>query len=220
MKIFCVIPAYNEEKSIADVITRVKPFVSEIVVINDCSFDNTAKIAKANGAITISHPINRGQGAALQTGTNYALQHGADIIVHFDADNQFQAEEIEEVIAPIIKDEADAVLGSRFLTKKSNIPKFKKNIIMPLARTVNRLFFDIKLTDPQSGFRALNRKAAQMIKVEHDGMAHCSEIMHQLFAYKLRVKEVPITVVYHEFGQKFSGGIRIIKDMLIKKIIK
>lgn len=220
MKIFCVIPAYNEEKSIAEVIRRVKPFVSKIVVVNDCSFDNTAKIAKTSGAITISHPINRGQGAALQTGNDYALAHGADIIIHFDADNQFQAEEIEEVITPIIQGEADAVLGSRFLTKKSNLPKFKKNIIMPLARAINRLFFDIKLTDPQSGFRALNRKSANMIKIKNDGMAHCSEIMHQLFSYKLRVKEVPITVVYHEFGQKFSGGIRIMKDMMIKKIIK
>ncbi|MDD2353972.1 MAG: glycosyltransferase family 2 protein [Patescibacteria group bacterium] len=220
MKIFCIIPAYNEEKNIASVITRVKPFVDRIVVVNDCSVDKTAEIVRDCDATLISHPINRGQGAALQTGNEYALTQGADIIIHFDADNQFQAEEIPEVIAPLLANQADAVLGSRFLSKQSNLPAFKKNIIMPLARTVNRLFFNIKLSDPQSGFRALNRKAAQKIKIQQDGMAHCSEIMHQLFAHKLRVSEIPITVIYHEFGQKFSGGVRIVKDIIIKKIIK
>ncbi|MDI3496211.1 MAG: polyprenyl-phospho-N-acetylgalactosaminyl synthase [Patescibacteria group bacterium] len=220
MKIFCVIPAYNEEKSIAAVITRVKPFVDRIVVVNDCSSDNTAKIVQDYDVTLISHPLNRGQGAALQTGNEYALAQGADIIIHFDADNQFQAEEIPEVIAPLLANRADAVLGSRFLGKQSNLPALKKNLIMPLARTVNRLFFNIKLSDPQSGFRALNRHAAQTIKIQQDGMAHCSEIMHQLFTNKLRVSEVPITVVYHEFGQKFSGGFKIVKDIIIKKIIK
>ncbi len=220
MKIICVIPAYNEAQHITKVIERVRPFVQEIVVVNDCSHDQTAKLALAAGATVISHPINRGQGAALQTGNEYALKNAADIIVHFDADNQFQAEEIPEMIKPLTRGQAEAVLGSRFLEKKSKLPKFKKNIIMPLARLINRLFFNIKLSDPQSGFRALNRSAAAKIKIENDGMAHCSEIMHQLFAKKIKTVEVPITVIYHEFGQRFSGGIRIIKDTVIKRIIK
>jgi len=220
MKTICVIPAYNEEKSISEVIKRVRPYVSEIVVIDDCSQDNTAIIAKQVGATLISHPINRGQGAALQTGNEYALKNGADIIIHFDADNQFQAEEIPEIIKPIIDNQAEVVLGSRFLGKKSQLPKLKRYLIMPLARMINRIFFNIKLSDPQSGFRALNRATAQKIIIKNDGMAHCSEILHQLFKNKVKIQEVPITVVYHEFGQKLSGGIRIIKDLLIKKIIK
>ena len=220
MKKVCVIPAYNEAEHITEVISRVRPFVDEIVVVDDCSSDDTAQLAQAAGATVLKHPINRGQGAALQTGNDYALLKNADIIIHFDADNQFCAEEISDLILPITSGRAQVALGSRFLTKKSKLPASKKNIIMPLARLVNRLFFNIKLSDPQSGFRVLSKEAAQKIKIKNDGMAHCSEILHQLFKNKFKIEEVPITVVYHEFGQKFSGGFKIIKDLLIRKIIK
>jgi len=219
MKIFCVIPALNEEKNIKSVIEKVKDKVDKIVVVDDGSKDNTVNIAKNSQATTLKHIVNRGQGAALQTGNDYCLSENADIIVHFDADNQFLAEEILEVIKPIKENEADIVFGSRFLTKKSKIPFFKKRIIMPLARLIN-YFLNIKTSDPQSGFRAFNKKTAELIKIENDGMAHCSEILHKAFYYKLRVKEVPITVIYHEFGNNFSGGLRIIKDLLMGKIIK
>ncbi len=219
MKVFCVIPAYNEAKNIAQVVNSVRPFVDEIVVVDDYSQDNTVELTQKTDATVLKHIINRGQGAALQTGNNYALKKGADVIVHFDGDNQFKAEEIPEVISPILLGQAEAVLGSRFLEKKSDIPKIKKNIILPLARTINKVFFNIKLTDPQSGFRALSRKAAEKIDIKSDGMAHCSEILYQLFKNKIKIKEIPITVVYHEYGQKFSGGVRILKDLIIKKII-
>lgn len=220
MKKICVIPAYNEAEHISEVIRRVRPFVDEIVVIDDHSKDNTSILAHQAGATVLRHPINRGQGAALQTGNDYALLSGADIIIHFDADNQFQAEEIPELVQPIEAGQAEAVLGSRFMGKESNLPTLKRKVIMPLARLINRVFFNIKLTDPQSGFRVLSRQAAEKIRIKNDGMAHCSEILHQLFSKNIKVVEVPITVVYHEFGQKFSGGVRIIKDMAIKKIIK
>lgn len=219
MKVFCVIPAFNEEKNIGLVISQVKNLVDKVVVVNDGSKDNTKKIALESGASVLNHIVNRGQGAALETGNQFCLNNQADLIVHFDADNQFIAQEILEVIRPIKEDRADIVFGSRFLTKKSKMPGFKKYIIMPLARIIN-LFLGIKTSDPQSGFRAFNRKAAKLIKIENDGMAHCSEILYKAFYYKLRVKEVPITVIYHEFGNNFSGGLRIIKDLLIRKIIK
>lgn len=219
MKIVCVIPAYNEEKHISTVVLGVRPFVDEVIVIDDCSRDKTSVLAQQAGAQVLRHLINRGQGAALRTGTAIALEHGADIIIHFDADNQFQATEISEIIKPILEHRADAVLGSRFLSKKSDLPWSKKNIIHPLARLINRLFFDIRLSDPQSGFRALSRQTAQNLKIKSDGMAHCSEILYQLFKNKARVVEVPITVTYHEYGQKFSGGLKIIKDLLIQKLI-
>ncbi len=220
MKKICVIPAYNEARNIAEVINKVRPFVDEIVIVDDGSKDETVALAKATGVTVLQHPINRGQGAALQTGNDYALRNGADIIIHFDADNQFQAVEIPELVSPIENGLAEAVLGSRFLSKKSDLPPFKKNVIMPLARLINKLFFQINLSDPQSGFRVLSRGAAEKIKITNDGMAHCSEILQQLFKNKIKTIEVPITVVYHEFGQKFSGGVRIIKDMAIKKLIK
>lgn len=219
MKIACVIPAFNEEQHITKVINGVRPFVDQIIVVDDGSFDRTGQFAEAAGAIVLRHIINRDQGASLRTGTQFALDNGADIIIHFDADNQFQAAEIPEIIKPLLSQEADAVLGSRFLSKKSALPWTKKNIIMPLGRLVNRLFFNIHLSDPQSGFRALSRAAAEKLNIRNDGKAHCSEILYQLFKNQERVIEVPISVTYHRYGQKFSGGLRIIKDLLIQKII-
>lgn len=218
MKISCVIPAYNESKNIIKVIDKVLPLVDEIIIIDDCSLDNTYELAKTMNVIALRHPINRGQGAALQTGDEYALSHGADIIVHFDADDQFKAEEIKTLIAPIINGEADAVFGSRFLGS-ANFPYIKRAIIMPLARLVNR-FFGIKLSDPQSGFRALNRQTLEKIKIENRGMAHCSEILYKTYKTQARIVEVPITVTYHEFGQSFGGGFKIIKDLIIHNFIK
>jgi len=220
MKIFCVIPAYNEAKSIAKVVAKVKPLVNELIIVDDCSRDDTYVLAKATGVTVLHHIINRGQGAALQTGNAYALLHGADIIVHFDADDQFDANEIKDVVRPILTDEADIVFGSRFLEKESNMPWMKKNIIMPLARAINKIFFGINLTDPQSGFRAMKKEFAQNLIIENDGMAHCNEILIKAFQSQHRIKEVPITVHYHEFGQKFSGGFKIIKDLIYKQLIK
>ena len=220
MKIFCVIPAYNEAKSIIAVAAKVKPLVDELIIVDDHSADDTLMLAKSTAAITLHHIVNRGQGAALQTGNAYALAHGADIIVHFDADDQFDAYEIKDVVAPILADQADIVFGSRFLEKESNMPWAKKNIIMPLARAINKIFFGINLTDPQSGFRAMRREFANELIIENDGMAHCNEILIKAFQSRHRVMEVPITVRYHEFGQKFSGGFKIIKDLIYKQLIK
>ncbi len=220
MKITTVIPAYNEDEKIGAVIGKLKPYVDEIIVIDDSSNDNTYETARLAGAVVARHIINRGQGAALRTGTRLALDRGADIIIHFDADDQFQAEDIPEMLTPLRDNTADAVFGSRFLTKKSNLPKMKEYVIMPLARLVNRLLFKIKLSDPQSGFRALSRKSAEKLIIENDGMAHCTEIIHQLFKNGDRVVEAPITVIYHEFGQRLGGGFKIIKDIIIQKLIK
>jgi len=220
LKIACVIPAFNEEKNIVNVINGVKNFVDYIIVVNDKSKDKTAKLAKAAGAIVLNHPINRGQGAALQTGNDYALNLQADIIVHFDGDNQFIAKEIKDIVKPIIDNKADIVFGSRFLGKKANFPFLKKYFIYPLAQIFTRFILGIKLSDPQNGFRAMNKYAAEKIKIVNREMAHNSEIQSKAFSQKLRITEVPITVVYHHFGQKLSGGLKIIKDLLIYKLSK
>lgn len=220
MKITCIIPAWNEAKNITLVINNVRSHVDEIIVVDDCSRDETAALAAAAGATLLRHPINRGQGAALQTGNDYALKNGADIIVHFDADNQFSATEIKDMIAPIVSGQADIVFGSRFLGKEANFPSTKKYIIMPLARIFARLFLGVKLSDPQNGFRAMNRRAAESIRIVNREMAHASEIQVKAFQGGLKVAEVPITVTYHHFGQKLSGGFKVIKDLLIHKLIR
>ncbi|MCU0679051.1 MAG: glycosyltransferase family 2 protein [Planctomycetes bacterium] len=219
-KIFCVIPAYNENITIARVVSEVFSYVDRVVVVDDASTDDTGRRAKESGAIVLRHIVNRDQGAALMTGNIYALNQGADIIVHFDADGQFIASEIPELIQPLQNGGYDAVFGSRFLGKRSDLPFLKKHLFFPVARLINRLFFKVKTSDPQSGFRALSRSAAERIVIEQDGKAHCTEIMAKTSQYRLRFKEVPITVIYHDFGQKFSGGIRIIKDFFIKSLLK
>lgn len=226
MKIFCVIPAWNEEKNISQSILSVLDKVDFTVVVDDCSDDNTYSLAKKisqqaeaeNKLKVLRHPINLGQGAALQSGNEYALKNGADIIVHFDADGQFLSEEIKTLVEPILRGQADIVFGSRFLEIKSKMPKFKKNIIMPLAKVFNFIFFGIKTSDPQSGFRAMNKEVAEKIKIENNRMAHCTEILGKAHKYHFKIKEVPITVIYNDFGQKFSGSFRIIKDLFLKKI--
>jgi len=218
-KIIVVIPAHNEEKTIVEVINKVKPLVDEIVIVDDGSNDQTYQLAEQQGVTVLKHLINRGQGAALQTGNQYALKKGGEIIVHFDADGQFLAEEIREIVQPLKQGEAEVVFGSRFLEKKSEIPWFKKQIIIPLARLANKLIIGFSLTDPQSGFRALSRKATEIIQIENDGMAHCSEILYKVFKNNFKIKEVPITVIYHDFGQRFGGGIKIIKDLLLAKLM-
>ncbi len=218
-KIFCIIPAFNEQKNIAKVLAQVKPIVDEVVVVDDGSTDKTAQIANQAGVVVLRHLFNRGQGAALQTGNQYALSKGADIIVHFDADGQFLAQEIKDVVRPIKAGEAQIVFGSRFLEKKSDIPKFKKYILLPIARLVNYLLLGVRFSDPQSGFRAFSRQAAQKIKIENDGMAHCSEILAQALKSGYKIKEVPITVIYHHFGQRLGGGVRIVKDLILARLL-
>ena len=142
--IFCIIPAYNEEKNILKVVDACLKEIDKIVVVDDASTDKTVDILRNNISseklIILNHLTNRGQGAALQTGNEYALANKAQIIVHFDADGQFLAKEIKDIIKPIKEDGADIVFGSRFLEKKSKIPWFKEKIILPLAKLINKIF--------------------------------------------------------------------------------
>jgi glycosyltransferase involved in cell wall biosynthesis len=223
--IFIIIPAYNEEKSIVSVLCDIQAADASyhIIAVDDCSTDSTAVYAKQAGATVLQHIVNRGQGAALKTGTEYAIREGADIVVHFDADGQFVASEIAAIIAPLLKDEADIVFGSRFLSaldgKKSGVPFLKRVVLLPLARLFH-LFFGVRLSDPQAGFRAFRADVFEKISWQQDRMAHCSEIIFNAFQNKLRIQEVPITVIYREFGQRFSGGLKIIKDIFVHSFIK
>ncbi|MBI2458943.1 MAG: glycosyltransferase family 2 protein [Parcubacteria group bacterium] len=221
VKIFCVIPAFNEEKNIAEIINQVYPLVDKLVIVDDGSTDKTADFITEEGVVLLKHIINRGQGAALRTGTAYGLAKGADIIIHFDADGQFLARDLECIAAPIKAGAAEVVFGSRFLNGEhsSAMPVFKKYFIMPLARAVNKVFFNINLTDPQSGFRAMSREAARRISWQQDRMAHCSEIMFEVKKHNFKVKEIPVRVIYHNFGQSFFSGLKILKELFIAILV-
>ncbi len=225
-KVVVVIPAYNEEKNIIRIIQKVKALVDEIVVVDDGSIDQTYFLAQSQGIKVLKHILNRGQGAALETGNQYALKIGAEIIVHFDADGQFLAEEIKDLVEPIKNGEVDVVFGSRFLGKKSSIPWFKEKIILPIGKLVNKFFVGKSLTDSQNGFRALSKKAVEIIKIENDHMAHNTEIQAKVFKNKFKVKEVPVTIIFNKFGQgilsgkgRGAGGLNIIKDLFLAKLM-
>jgi len=219
MKIFIVIPAYNEEKTIERVIDNLLlEGYRNIIVVDDGSRDQTYNIAKSKGVTVLKHIINRGQGAALQTGTTYSLIQGAEIIVHFDADGQHKAEEIENLIIPIRRGITEVSLGSRFL-KKNKTPILRK-IILKGAILIIWTFYGLKLTDAHNGFRALIRNAAKKIRITSDGMEHASQIIEQIKDKKIRYKEVPVTIEYQPDieGQKNSNSVKILSKMIIRKI--
>lgn len=220
MKIFCVIPAWNEAHSISEVVASVRRQVNEVIVVDDGSSDETVSLAVAAGATVLLHPINRGQGAALRTGTQYALDQGADIIIHFDADGQFVAEEIPEALVPVINGQVEAVFGSRFLGKEHNLPPLKKRVLLPLARLFNFVFLGVRFNDPQNGFRVLSATAARQLNWQQDKMAHCSEILWLTRLTKIKYQEVGVTVRYSRFGQQMSGGWRIIGDLFLSRFLK
>jgi glycosyltransferase involved in cell wall biosynthesis len=190
----------------------------QVVVVDDCSRDETAALAEAAGATVLRHIINRGQGAALRTGTNWSFENGAEAVVHFDADGQFRVEDIARLAGPLAAGQAEVVFGSRFLDKTTKLPPLKRYLIMPIARMVNRFFFGVKLTDPQSGFRAFTAAVGSRLAWRQDRMAHASEILGLLVRGGWPIKEVPITVIYREFGLGWRGGLKILKEIFFKKI--
>jgi polyprenyl-phospho-N-acetylgalactosaminyl synthase len=221
MNLFIVIPTFNEGKSIRETIIKVKGETPEanIVVVDDGSIDNTFKQVKETGVKVLRHVINRGQGATLQTGNEYAVRNGADIVVHFDGDGQHRVEDIKKIIQPILDKEVEVVLGSRFLDKNSNIPFTKKFFILKPAIILNWFFTGLRLTDVHNGFRAMSRVAAKKIKITQDRMAHNTEIISEINKNKLKYKEVPVQIIYNEYGQGFFDGFKILKDLIIKKIL-
>jgi polyprenyl-phospho-N-acetylgalactosaminyl synthase len=221
---YIIIAAWNEEKNIVNVIRSLKSKgYKKIVVVDDGSHDRTYEVAKKEGAIALKHIINRGQGAALQTGMTYALLNGAEYIVHFDADGQHKAEEIAHMLNPLLNKEVEATLGSRFL-KKQEIPWIRK-ITLKGAILVILLFYGVKLTDAHNGFRAFSRDAAKKIIITMDRMEHASEIIDRIKKRNVKYKEIPVTIVYEERhlkeGRKGQGqfdSIEIVLKMLQKKI--
>lgn len=216
--IWIVVPAFNAEKMVGKVVKNLKEKYQNVVVIDDGSVDQTFQEAKKSGAIVLRHVLNRGQGAALATGTEFALSQGADVVVHFDADGQHQASDIANVIRPIIENKVDIVLGSRYL-QPTKLPWVKKWLIHRPALILQNLMTGLKLTDAHNGFRALNRKAVEKIEIRQDRMAHASEIINEVARHKLRYAEVSVHVIYNEFGQGFGGGVKILWDLAIRKIL-
>ncbi len=221
---YIVIAAYNEEKAIADVLKGLKKEgYQNIVVVDDGSRDKTAEAAEACKVDVLRHVINRGQGAALKTGIDYALEQGAEIIVTFDADGQFLTSDIKKMVDPVADGAVDITIGSRFLGKTKNIPLLKK-IALKLGKVFINLMYDISVTDSQNGFRALSRNAAQKIEITADRMEHTSEILGEIAKKHLRFAEVPVTVIYSDYsiqkGQGWTRMFHIGTRVLFRKLMR
>ncbi|MBI4150608.1 glycosyltransferase family 2 protein [Candidatus Woesearchaeota archaeon] len=204
-KVVIVVAAYNEERAIGEVIKSLQAkHYNDIVVVDDGSKDRTSDIALEHGANVITHVLNRGQGAALKTGIDYALRQGADIIVTFDADGQHRVEDLPAMIKPVASGEVDVTLGSRFLQEGSNVPRIRK-FWLRMGSFLFRVLYGVKLTDSHNGFRALSRHAAETIDIKADRMEHASEIIDQIGHHKLAYREIPIVIRYTEYSKAHSS---------------
>ena len=195
LKITIGIPAYNEEKNIASIITKLKNITDSIIVCDDGSSDMTSKISKNLGVMVISHKKNMGYGVAINSIFQKSKEMNSDLLVTFDADGQHRVEDIEKVIEPIKNNDADLVIGSRFLDKKSNVPNYRKIGIKVITQVTNASIKK-KLTDSQSGFRAYNQRVLSQISPSDMGMGISTEILIKSSSKGLRITEVPITVLY------------------------
>lgn len=214
-----IVPAYEEEKKIARVVQSLRDQVDRVVVVDDSSADNTSTQAAEAGATVLRHRVNRGQGAALETGHAYVRQIDADFVLHFDGDGQFDVADIAPALAAMKAAKADVLFGSRMLDNRSNTPWLKRHMLFPLAKTFHRLLYGIMLTDVHNGFRILSKRALQDIHLTQDRMAHATEIPAKVHEAKLAFIEFPVKVTYHEYGQGARGGVRILFDLLLGSFV-
>lgn len=213
--------AYNEGGVIAEVVRPLVDAGYAVVVVDDGSRDDSATRARHAGAAVVRHAINRGQGAALQSGLRYALRCGARILVTFDADGQHCAEDIPRLVGPIAGQVADIVLGSRFIEHAADVPATRR-LLLRLAIAFTGIVSGVRLTDAHNGLRALSRRAAERVELQLDRMAHASEIIDQLVRTGLPLVEVSVTVRYTSYslqkGQRAGNAARIVWDYLLNKL--
>lgn len=213
--------AYNEDGVIADVVRPLVDAGYSVVVVDDGSRDQTGARAREAGAAIVRHAVNRGQGAALQSGLRYALRHGAGILVTFDADGQHSADDIPRLVGPIAAQDADIVLGSRFLEHAADVPAARR-LLLRLAVAFTGVVSGVRLTDAHNGLRALSRRAAEQVELQLDRMAHASEIIDQLVRTGLPLVEVSVTVRYTSYslqkGQRAGNAARIVWDYLLNRL--
>ncbi len=196
MKIIVGIPAFNEEKNIAVVITQLKKIVDKIIVCNDGSTDLTSKIAEELGVIVINHEKNLGYGAAIRSIFLKSKDLDGDILVTFDADGQHRVDDINKVINPIINGKSDLVIGSRFLDEsEKEVPRYRKVGIKVITKITNATIKK-QLTDSQSGFRAYSKKVLTELNPSDAGMGISTEILIKASSKNFRISEVPIKITY------------------------
>src|SRR6266436_6291544 len=218
-QVWVVIAAYNEAPVIASVVADVKRAGYRALVVDDGSTDATGAVAAEAGCIVVRHSLNLGQGAALQTGINFAISEGADVIVTFDADGQHRAADIAVLIDALARHGADFALGSRFLGTSLNQP-LSRRMLLKAATLFTRLTTGLRVTD--NGLRAMTRRGASSINLRQNRMAHASEILHQIAASGLNYVEAPVRIEYSAYslakGQTLGDTLMILVDLFARRL--
>jgi polyprenyl-phospho-N-acetylgalactosaminyl synthase len=221
---FVVIPAYNEGRVLKSTLLPLLETGYSIVVVDDGSRDGTWDVLQGLPVHALRHPINLGQGAALQTGMTFALNRGAEFIVHFDADGQHSIGDIDAMLDVLRQGQVEVVLGSRFLRRvdREAVPGGRR-LVLRAATFVNFALTGMLLSDAHNGLRALSRRAAACLDLRENGFAHASEILYQVRKRKLPHVEYPTHIRYTEYsqekGQSALNGLNIVFDLLIGRFL-
>jgi len=224
MKTVIIIPSYNEEHAIGPVISACRgEGFANILAVDDGSTDATADMARAAGAVVVSHPVNRGVGAATQTGFAAALMMGADEVVTIDADGQHDPKDIARLLQQLRIRGADIVIGSRFMSSGNRIP-FMRRIFNITANCITFLLSGSYFSDTQSGLKAFSKKALACIHITSSGFEFSSEIIREARHFKLRIIEIPVGVIYSPYslskGQNLATGLATVFKLVIRTLMR
>lgn len=219
--VWIVIPAFNEASIIGDVISDVRSVFPNVVCVDDGSRDDTADLAFAAGAHVVPHPVNLGQGAAIQTGVEYARSRpGARVFATFDADGQHQVKDVMRMIDRLDTDDVDLVVGTRFAGTVTHVPPIKR-VILRAAAFLSPQSRSLGLTDAHNGLRVFNRTVADALNLTMNGMSHAGEFIALAAEHQWRVAEEPVEILYTDYskskGQPLLNGVNIIFDGLLRR---
>lgn len=223
--VFIVVPAYNESDFLRAVVARLSGAGYTIVVVDDGSSKKMESfLAHLPKVYSLRHKVNLGQGAALQTGIEFALKKGATHLVTFDGDGQHSESDIPALLDPLLEMNADVSLGSRFLKPGSHNASVFRKWILNMGRLVNYVFTGLYLSDAHNGLRAMTADAARKIQLRENRMAHATEFLLSMKKNRLRWKEVPVTITYTDYsrkkGQSVFNSIRIFFDLVLHKLFE
>jgi glycosyltransferase involved in cell wall biosynthesis len=215
-----IVPVYSESQVIGPVISELLKFFPNVICVDDGSPDGSGEIAKRAGAHVVWHPINFGQGAALQTGIEAALENRAvKYFVTFDGDGQHSPLDALAMVQKLRSQDFDVVFGSRFLDERTELTRAKR-LILKLAVAYTNALSGLKLTDAHNGLRAFNRSVASTIDLHQNGMAHATEIVNQISKGKFRYCELPVHIVYTDYskakGQSLWNSVNILFDLILR----
>jgi glycosyltransferase involved in cell wall biosynthesis len=221
---YVIIPIYNEDSIVGDVIKEAKKYFENVVCINDGSTDASSQVIKEAGGILIEHSTNFGAGAATQTGIEYALlDKNAKEFITIDADGQHEIKDAVNMLEYMKENKLDIVLGSRFLGKVHNIAGLKK-LFLRLAASFSKMLSGIYLTDPHIGIRVFNRNFAENLKLTMPDFSHASELVHRIAEGNYKYAEIPVTITYSDYskakGQPMLNAINIVFDVVFHRISK